>query len=482
MNFKFIAKTILVIALAACSLAQETQYMLVMIDGQKCGYAVNTRLEEDKKIITTDEVFMSINRLGITLDVREKARYSETKDGKPLSFETEQLFGNAAVQKTKGVIEGNNLLVTRAGESSKQIPYSSNALMPEGVRLYMLGKGLKLGTKLELTIFDGSLLASLPTTIEVFEKEKIDLFGRVKNLYKVITTTDLAGAGKIKMTSFVDDDLNAFKTATTMMGMNIEMIACEKEVALKIDAPADIFSNLLLKSPVKIPSDALKKPILYNLKFKNKTDNINLPKSDNQTASFDEDGYLNLRVSPALSRSNEKMPLNLEDKDLKEYLSSNNYVQSDNQKIIALAKEAVGGAEDALTAVRNIESFVNDYINNKNLSIGYATAVEVMQSKEGDCTEHAVLTAALCRAVGIPAKIVCGVVYAQAFANAGDIFGGHAWNECFVGGKWIGIDSTIGKNGYGSGHIMLAAGDGTPEAFFSLINLLGNFEIVSIEY
>jgi len=83
-------------------------------------------------------------------------------------------------------------------------------------------------------------------------------------------------------------------------------------------------------------------------------------------------------------------------------MQPNRFLQSDNKQIIKLARRAIGGTKDAAGAVKKIEAFVGDYIENKSLSVGYASAVEVAASRQGDCTEHAVLVAAMCRAVGIP--------------------------------------------------------------------------------
>jgi len=73
----------------------------------------------------------------------------------------------------------------------------------------------------------------------------------------------------------------------------------------------------------------------------------------------------------------------------------------------------VGG--DRLLEAPRIEQFVGDHIDEKNLSIGYASALEVAQSKQGDCSEHAVLAAAICRAAGIPARVATGLVYVEEF-------------------------------------------------------------------
>jgi hypothetical protein len=60
--------------------------------------------------------------------------------------------------------------------------------------------------------------------------------------------------------------------------------------------------------------------------------------------------------------------------------------------------------------------------------------------------------------------------------------------EAYVGGdpasrepgKWVGLDAAFkgtGRGGYDAGHIAMAIGNGNPEDFFSLINIIGQFKI-----
>jgi transglutaminase-like putative cysteine protease len=126
---------------------------------------------------------------------------------------------------------------------------------------------------------------------------------------------------------------------------------------------------------------------------------------------------------------------------------------------------------------------VANYIDNKSLSVGYASAAEVAVSRQGDCSEFAVLTAAMCRAVGIPAQVVVGVAYVEAFSGLQDGFGPHAWAQAYVGGKWVGLDSAFkssGLGGYDAGHIALAIGNGDPADFFALVNTIGQFKIEKV--
>ena len=112
-----------------------------------------------------------------------------------------------------------------------------------------------------------------------------------------------------------------------------------------------------------------------------------------------------------------------------------------------------------------------------------ASAAEVARNLEGDCTEHAVLLAAMLRAEKIPSRIAVGVVYVEK-ASA---FGGHMWTEAWLDGRWIPLDATLGQKGIGAGHIKLAvsgfADDGPAPitSFLPLVKILGTMKIKVVE-
>jgi hypothetical protein len=90
---------------------------------------------------------------------------------------------------------------------------------------------------------------------------------------------------------------------------------------------------------------------------------------------------------------------------------------------------------------------------------GHYSALETIERGAGDCTEAAVLLAALGRAAGIPTKVVNGLVYTReryhGFSNA---FMPHSWVIAYVGGKWRSYDMALYS--FDSTHIALTVGDG----------------------
>ena len=71
---------------------------------------------------------------------------------------------------------------------------------------------------------------------------------------------------------------------------------------------------------------------------------------------------------------------------------------------------------------------------------GFDVASQVATRRTGDCTEHAVLLAALARSQHLPARVAVGTV----LARAGDELGafGHAWTEIYRDGRWDLVDAT----------------------------------------
>ena len=88
--------------------------------------------------------------------------------------------------------------------------------------------------------------------------------------------------------------------------------------------------------------------------------------------------------------------------------------------------ENFDGETDAERAALKLKDWVYREIA-KEPTVSIPNALQVLESKKGDCNEHTVLFNALARAAGIPAKTVVGVVYLRG------AFFYHAWSEVWLG-------------------------------------------------
>jgi len=86
---------------------------------------------------------------------------------------------------------------------------------------------------------------------------------------------------------------------------------------------------------------------------------------------------------------------------------------------------------------RRVNTFVFEWIAEKDFTVGFASALEVAHTPRGDCTEHGVLAVALLRRLGVPARGVTGWV------GLGEVLGLHFWVEVHLLDRWVPIDPTF---------------------------------------
>jgi hypothetical protein len=159
----------------------------------------------------------------------------------------------------------------------------------------------------------------------------------------------------------------------------------------------------------------------------------------------------------------------------------NNLVQSDYSKIVTMAESTAGDERDEWQIALRLERAAHDHMQRVSYSQALATAAEVAESGEGDCTEYAVLLAALCRARGIPARVAIGLVYVSAAQG----FGYHMWNEVWIDGRWMPLDATIGQGHIGAAHLKLGHSNlkaaGAFGTFLSVAQVIGQLKIEILE-
>ena len=161
-------------------------------------------------------------------------------------------------------------------------------------------------------------------------------------------------------------------------------------------------------------------------------------------------------------------------------------IQSDDPTIVAMAHQARGTAQKPLAVAKSLEKFVHETVKPTDFSQAFSSALEVARSKTGDCTEYAVLLAALARASGLPARVAMGLVYVPSKQG----FGYHMWTEVLVDGRWLPLDATRGHGGIDASHLKLSdtnladSGANGQSAFTSLlpvVQVMGSLGISILE-
>jgi transglutaminase-like putative cysteine protease len=108
-----------------------------------------------------------------------------------------------------------------------------------------------------------------------------------------------------------------------------------------------------------------------------------------------------------------------------------------------------GGEEEPLRQALLVTRWVRRGLSQTNRGPATASALEALRARSGDCTEHASLTTALLRALGLPARQAMGLVH------DGSGFQFHAWAEVYVRDRWVPLDPTLGRVGVPAIYVLL---------------------------
>ena len=449
--------------------------MSVLLDGHKIGNMRTTRVVEADRVITSQRLEVVFERTGTKISLMESETDEETLDGRPLTFES-RTRASGDENFTRGVVrDGHRVEVhSRVGgvEQTRTLEWPRGALLAEGLRLAELHAGLEPGTRYSSLAFQADNLEAIAVDSIVGESASVDLPDGARTLTRIEQTIRLPDA-PAKSVAWVDREQTVAKLVMPIMGYELTMIACSKACAQAPNQSADILAHGIVAAPRALSSAELKHGVILKLSASDGGDALQFAQTDEQSV-VSADGSVTLRVAPVDSQRE-----SVERKPDASDSRPNDWLQSDAPEIAKLASDGAAGATSPREKMQQLEGFVRRFIRTKDLSIGYASALEVAKRPEGDCTEHAVLLAALGRALGIATRVVDGLAYVDAYAGKQHVFVPHAWAQAYVDGHWQSFDAALA--GFDAGHVVLSYGDGDPWRFFAAFNTLGRIRIDAVE-
>ena len=440
------------------------QWYTVLLDGRKIGSFESTRELRDGRVITAQTLNLSIDRAGTPVALISKETSEETPDGQPLAFRSESKLSGSETTVEGTVRDGKVQVKTLTGGAPQQreIPWPTGALLPEGLRLAGLRAGLEPGTMYRNLAFQPSSLDATQIQTRIGPVESVDLPEGKKSLSTVEQKIAFGGT-PVTSHLWVDAEQNVHKLTMPVIGVDLVLLACDRACATAPNQSADIFDRTLMVSPRALTRAELARGMRYVLAARDGGAALQLPQTGEQQTK-PEGNTLIVEILPSPRADAESAPAAID-------FAPNDWLQSKSPEVEALAQKAVGNVSDPLARMRLLESFVRGFITNKSLGVGYASALEVVRKPEGDCTEHAVLLAALGRSLGIATRVVDGLAYAPGFAGKQQVFVPHAWVQAWIGNRWQSFDAAL--PGFDAGHIALSVGDGDPWRFYAGLDMLG---------
>lgn len=464
-------------AFAAGEGAYERWYVLRMQD-QRAGWMHDRRTVDDQRIVSQSTIHIEMKRgtqvVAVTLD----AEFIETPAGEAISMKSVSKLGSTPSTEEFVFTKDGIDVTSFAGDGPKR---TTRRARPEGQWLApaagarFLKQRLQAGAKeISLRVIDPfSGVDPILYNNSVVEQTTIEALGKTVPAVKWRVTTDRHPG--MAITEYVDEFGAPIRSDTTLGGMRVETILADRDIALsRLDAPELLVSTLVrpdrrIKNPRAVTSAT------YVLSVKDGPFPP-IPSGGTQTVTPDGGSRMIVAVDSSSVSADHDQPTPQQQR-------ASAMVTSDDPRVKELAAKAAAKAgPDKSARAEAHRRFVHDYIDSKNLGVGFASAAEVARTRTGDCTEHAVLLAAMLRADGFHSRVVSGLIYADEFEGQRHVFGYHMWTQAFIDNRWVNLDATFPAGAaFDATHIALGISDladaDTSNTLVSLVPLLGNLSI-----
>lgn len=445
------------------------------LEGAKAGYFHTLVQEIDqagrKVYRTTLTMNMAIKRYNAVVPLRMEIGSEETADGKVLGLSLTQVLDKGRMVQTARVEEGK--LLFQSGESeAKTLPWQDDVVGPYyAERLFQIKK-VKPGDKFDYRNYELSLLRSVVVHVDVKGEEEIDLLQPAKKGGKLVlvkrkllraeSKSDKVEINGVnvplpRMVHWLNDQREIARSEMELPGLGkVALYRTSRAIAQVEGAAPALMPDLGLSTLIPLnrrinrPHDA--RTVTYRITIQGDDDpGTAFAQDARQTVRKVEGNTLELLVKAVKKPAAKENPAAADP----EFLKSSYFLDSKDERVRELARTAVDRETDPLKKARLIEKWVHANMQSSS-SIGFATAGQIARDLEGDCRQHAMLAAGMCRAAGVAARTAIGLVYVDD-PQRGPVLGFHMWTEVWIDGQWLGLDATLGQGGIGSGHLKISS-------------------------
>jgi hypothetical protein len=464
----------------------------IFIQGSQLGFIHTTtrHVQHDGRplIEIVAQQQLNVSRFGDQATPGVLLKSLETPEGALVSFEGQQQIGPTA-QSVKGEVRGGELVMetTTVGRTeTSRIPWKDEYGGFFAMEHSLLRQPMKAGEQRKAASLAPVFNQLVTYEFTAKDEEQVKLLDDTQTLRRIEVVTTFPNGNTIRSNVWATAKGEVLKTRTDAFGQETIRTTKARAQGGASSGAADLGLSTMVRLERPLTGAHRTRRIRYELTL---SGDPGLPEND--PAQVFRSGPLqqlkatgpnaaemtvtSLRPGEANSQGPSQYPPGDADKQ------PNNLIQSDHPLVVQMAREAAGKETDPLKVALALERYVRTNVRVKNFTQALATAADVAQTREGDCTEHAVLLAALARANQIPARVAIGLVYVEHLQG----FGYHMWNELYLNDAWIPFDGTLGQGGTGAAHLKLAhthlAGGDSLSAFLPVAQVLGRLKIKILE-
>lgn len=381
--------------------------------------------------------------------------------GRVVSISDYQRTGSAWVRIEARVLPGR-VEVTRETPAGRHV---ESVMLPANVR-FDSGGGLLAGwdpavrPRLEFLNFNLGAMIVERVVLQAAPPAPGDPAGGISILRARYEGEELRGVARLAL----DAQRRVVATTQPMFGMAITTRTTDRATALRRHAPFRMIHNVQVRSPYRISDQALNGHMRYRFAFQGGLE-FGVPQTAEQRVAA-APGMVTLDICRACGPGLPTDPAYLADAR-----RPTAWLQSEAPALQAIAAPV---ARMETSDARKMEALLErarPYLGRIDFA-GHYSALETIRRRAGDCTEAAVLLAALGRAAGIPTRVVNGIVYSrERYHGVANAFMPHSWVLAYVDGAWRSFDLALDR--FDTSHIALTVGDGDARSMQAAIQLAG---------
>jgi hypothetical protein len=469
--------------LSACTSSTATGYALedwpwkeywagLALNGSQIGYAhlaLSPVADAENRLEIQSEALMRFQLLGASQVVEMVSTDRVFPDLALERFAYDyNLGGNRLI--LRGTVSGNRLDVeidARQGLQHQALTFDGEIYPTSAIGLYPVVHGLEVGRRYEYLVYSGETQSIEPVVQEVLAHEEggdrfdVPAFRvRTRLLGQEVTTwTDAEGRPllEISLNGLLTAALEQRDEARSYLALG----ALNKREALLE------FSLIRTDRPIAEPGKARRLEVL----LEGVPGDFALPSDSLQECRREGEKSLCRLVSGG---SSEQRSLGGK---AGAYLEPSLAVPSRDERIRALAKETADPSGDAEQQARRLVDWIQSNII--RVPVDVFSALDVLDTGKAECQGHSYLYAAFARSLGIPTRVVNGIVYSEQFGG----FLYHTWAESLLNGRWIAVDPTFGQIPADATHIKLIEGESLAE-LLPLTGLVGRMrvQVLAVEH
>ena len=406
----------------------DEAWMGIYFQGQKVGWLHHVCEPWDDGYVVREESLTHLKMMNTPHTIRTETTCWTDKAFSLRSF-TFRMRSAAVSLEVSGMVEGTVVrLEIRSDGSTRQeeIRLRRSPYLFLNLRPYLVREGLETGKSFRVPVVLPSTLSQADAVLTVEAEEEIRIHGESRQAFRI----QVSYAG-MEATSWYDPQGRVLKEVTPMGLTLVREPAGQAVSGLKTGGEAvDVTASTMIPVDRPLSDPAGLRMLRVSLQgidpgaLEIGGGRQRLQGSILEIVREDLDSLPEIRIPVG-------------DKGLEAFLEATPFLQSDDERIQRQARKIVGQEKAAVEAARRLMEWVYGNLV-KRPTVSLPSALQVLDGRAGDCNEHAVLMAALARAIGLPAREVVGVVY----MDGGFFY--HAWNEVWVG-KWVSLDPVMGQ-------------------------------------